>query len=36
VDVTTRVCFDDLHEIVVPPCKNTKPISDLALWGLDK
>jgi hypothetical protein len=26
VDVAIRVCFDDFHEIVVPPCKNTKPI----------
>jgi hypothetical protein len=26
VDVAIRVYFDDFHEIVVPPCKNTKPV----------
>jgi hypothetical protein len=31
VDVAIRVCLDDFHEIVVPPCKNMKHVSDLAL-----
>jgi hypothetical protein len=36
VDVVTKVCLDDFHEMVVSLCKNTKPVCDLPLWGSDK
>jgi hypothetical protein len=36
VEADTNVCFVDFQEIVVPPCKNTKPICDMSLWGCDK
>jgi hypothetical protein len=30
VDVT-KVCLQDLHEMAVPPQRNTKPVCDFAL-----
>jgi len=26
VNISTRVNFDDFQDVVVPPCKNYKPI----------
>jgi hypothetical protein len=26
VDVPIRVCSQDFYEMVIPPCKNTKPV----------
>jgi hypothetical protein len=31
VDVVTKVCLQDLHEMDVPPQKNRKPVCDFAL-----
>jgi hypothetical protein len=36
MDVATKVCLYDFQEIVVPPCKNTYHVCDLALCGSDK
>jgi hypothetical protein len=35
VDMITKVCLEDFHEIAIPPCKKTNPICDLPLWGSD-
>jgi hypothetical protein len=35
VNVVTKVCLEDVHEIAVPLCKNTKHVYDLPLWGSD-
>jgi hypothetical protein len=34
--VAIKVCLHDFQEIVVPPCKNSYHVCDLALWGSDK
>ena len=36
VDVATKVCLEDFHEMDVPLCRNTKHVYDLALWGSDR
>jgi hypothetical protein len=36
VEVETKVCFDDFHEIAVPPQRNTYPVSDLPECGSDR
>jgi hypothetical protein len=32
VEVATKVCLDDFHDIAIPPLRKTKPVCDLALW----
>jgi hypothetical protein len=36
LDIATKVCFIDFQEKVIPPCKKTNPVCDLALWKSDK
>jgi hypothetical protein len=31
--MSIRVCLQDFYEMVVPPCRNMKPVWDLPLWG---
>jgi hypothetical protein len=35
VDMATKVCFTDRHDMVAPPQRNTKQVCDLGLWGSD-
>jgi hypothetical protein len=35
MDVVAKVCFDIVHDMAVPFCKNMKPIYDMPLWGSD-
>jgi len=35
VDVVAKVSLDDVHDMVVPFCKNIKLVCDLQLWGFD-
>jgi hypothetical protein len=34
--IIIRVCLQDFHEMVVPPCRNMKPILRFTIVGITK